>query len=235
MARRALLEHVNAPAWEPKTRRLVVEPLALLSAVIFVEAAVLLSVFELRGMVFAAVTFGSIAIIAALVVMTQGAVRRFDTEFVLLLQREDVQGLQALMKRSWWARTFGPRWLIASREGVVAMLREDYVDAELALERAWLRTAPNARAALIAPLCRTKFRVGKMVDMRELAEDWHRAFGDRSPAAWYLAYGRLESEGLTPEELDELVATAGTPEDATDEEVRGRVFEFMAGRGEARE
>lgn len=230
MGRRALLEHVNAPAWEPRSRRLIVEPLALFAAAVFVGGAVILSVFELRGMVFAAVTFAAIALIAGVVVWTQRAVRIFDAEFLLLLQREDIKGLQALMQRAWWARTFGPRWLVVSREGVVAMLREDFVDAESALERAWVRTAPEARTSLIAPLCRTKFRVEKMVDMRELAEDWHNAYRDRSPAAWYLAYGRLESEGLSAEELDELVVNAGAAEDATDEEVRRRVFAYMAAR-----
>lgn len=230
MSRRALLERVHAPVWEPRQRPWVVEPLGLLVGGVIACGVFLLFRYELRGIVFASVAFSFSFLVAVIVYRTSRAVAAFDQKFLRLIQREDDKGLEELVRRSWYVRHFGPRGLIASRLGMIAILKGDVVDAERYLERAWVRTAPDARQSLVAPLCRIKYQVGSFADMRELAEDWLRARGADSPAAWYLAFGRLESEGLTNEELEDLVARAGASEDPIDDDVRNGVFERMRER-----
>lgn len=231
MARRALVQRVHAPYWEPRQRRLIVEPLALFVGVATLAALFILFGLQLRGLAFAGTSLGVSASIAFVVFRTNRRVAEFDARFVPLLQREDIAGLQALLDDSVLVRALGPRGLLASRRGVLALLRRDDIEAERQLEIAWQRTVPEARNGLVAALCRVKYRTRKLTDMRELAEDWARLDRRGGPALWYLALGKLESEGLSDVELDDLVINAGPVDEPIDEEVRQHVYTHMSARG----
>lgn len=230
MRNRALVQRVDAPQWEPHKRIRTVEPLALLIAAATVPALFALFSLKLRGLAFAGVSLGFSAVVAYLVFRTNRRVNEFDAALVPLLQREDIPKIEQLFADSPLVRHLGPRGFLASRRGVVALLKDDAIEAERQLEIAWQRTAIEARAGLVAPLCRTKFRTKKLMDMRELAEDWVRIQPKDSPALWYLALGKLESEGIASEDLDDLVVRAGAPEEPVDRDVQRLVFAHMAAR-----
>lgn len=230
MPNRALVQRVDAPRWEPHRRVRTIEPLALLIAAATVPAVFALFSFQLRGLAFAGVSLGFCALVALLVFRTNRRVAEFDAALIPLLQREDIQAIEALFADAPLVRNLGPRGFLASRRGVLALLKQDAVEAERQLEIAWQRTAVGARSGLVAPLCRTKFRTRKLTDMRELAEDWVRLQPKGSPSLWYLALGKLESEGIASEDLDDLVVRAGPPEEPVDREVQRLVFDHMASR-----
>lgn len=230
MSHRELLKSMHAPRWEPRRRSLVIEAPAVLMLVSMVVLAVVLFVLNLRGLSFVALVLTLMAIQVGITLHTTRSVRAFDAQFMRLLQRNDVTGLDALWAKSWFVRGFAPSGFVANRRGILSMLRGDYVDAERDLERAWTRTHPLSRHSLVPALCRTKYRVRSLQDMRDLAEDWERQAGSSGPSRWYLALGRLESEGLSDEALEELLVGAGTPEDPIDEAVRAEVFALRARR-----
>lgn len=230
MSARELLKSAHAPRWEPRRRPFIIEAPAALMVASMVVLAVVLFVLRLRGVAFVTLVLALMAVQVAVTFLTTRRVRVFDATFMRHLQRNDVDALNALWDVSLFVRTFAPSGFVANRRGILSMLREEYVEAERDLERAWTRTHPLSRQSLVPALCRTKYRVRSLQDMRELAEDWDRVAGASSPARWYLALGRLESEGISDVELDELLMTAGAPETAVDEAARAEVFSLRASR-----
>lgn len=232
MSRPALVQRRRVPEWEPRSGGVVVEPLAVLVVVSTVLAMSALFIWALRGIYFVGATLAWSIAVAVLVYVTKRATQQLDRQLIPLFQREDIDGVDAAIQNANLARMLGSRAYIGRRRGMAAMMRQDYGSAEQFFESAWRRSSPDARHDLIAPLCRIKYKLRKMRDMRELAEDWVRKDGPRSPSAWYFALGKIEAEGIDDETLETLVAEAGVAEERIDIAVRNEVFQRMAERSE---
>jgi len=230
VSRKALVLRRRAPQWEPRNTGVVVEPLAIVVIAATVLVWFCLVFWQLRGIYFVGVALAWSVVVAAIVYAVRRATQRLDRTLIPLFQRENLPAIEQALEDAWFARLLGSRAYIGRRRGLIALMHQDYGSAEHHFEIAWRRSTPEARHDLIAPLCRIKYQLRKLRDMRELAEDWVRKDGPHSPSAWYLALGKLEGEGISNEALENLVADAGVAEEAIDQRVRQEVFEKMAAR-----
>lgn len=211
---------------------LVVEPLAVVVVIAIAVGIGGLFLFELRGAVFVTASVVYSALIAALVYATYQRTAALDRALIPLFQREDADAIDAAIDDAHVVKLLGRRAYLGRRRGLAAFLRSDYGAAERHFEIAWKRSAPDARQDLVAPLCRIKYQLKKMRDMRELAEDWFRAERNAGPSAWYFALAKMESEGISDDALETLVAEAGVAEESIDRRVRDEVFRKMAHRAQ---
>lgn len=230
MARKALVLRRRAPQWEPRGSAWVVEPLAVVVIAGTILGLFSLFYWELRGIYFVGGSLVWSVVIAGIVYMTLQSTQRLDRELIPLFQREDVEAIEHALHDAWLARLLGSRAYMGRRLGLVALMHKDYGKAEHHFETAWRRSTPEARHDLIAPLCRIKYQLRKMRDMRELAEDWVRKDGPHTTSAWYFALGKMEAEGISDEALEGIVAEAGIAEEPIDQAVRQEVFQKMAAR-----
>lgn len=211
----------------------VVEPLAVVVVVAIVVGMFGLFTFQLRGIVFVSASLLYSAAVALLVYVTNRSTETLDRTLIPLFQREDVDAIDAAIDDAHIVNLLGPRAYIGRRRGLAEFLRGDYGAAERHFEIAWKRSNPESRHDLVPPLCRIKYQLKKMRDMRELAEDWVRLERGTGPSAWYFVLAKIESEGIDDEALETLVAEAGVAEEVIDKRVRDEVFQRMSARAKA--
>lgn len=230
MPQRALVQRRQAPQWTPRNAPKVVEPLAVVVIVAIAAGMIALFALKLRGLVFVSASLLYSATVALLVYITHKRTDALDRKLIPLFQHEDADAIDSAIDDAHIVNLLGPRAYVGRRRGLAALLRGDYGAAEKHFEIAWQRSRPEARHDLIAPLCRIKYQLQKMRDMRELAEDWVRIEGRAGPSAWYFALAKMESEGIEDDALENLVAEAGVAEEAIDKRVRDELFRKMAQR-----
>ena len=101
----------------------------------------------------------------------------FEREFSRLIQKEDADGLNALVASARAIRWFAPPGYIDAKRGLIAALHGDWPDAGILLERAYIRSREREREQLLPSILRAKYETGQWDEATEIA----RMVMDRSP------------------------------------------------------
>lgn len=224
-----LVQRLRAPNWMPSRRTWWMEPLALFITLAVITGVALIFALQWKGIIFVTAITVYCIVLALFVRWVHQKSAQFDQDLVPVLQTEDLARAQKLIENAWVVRWFGARAHVGRRFGLAAYMQSQWEKAEKYMEVAWLRSDPEARCDLMAPLCRIKYKLKRDDDMHALALDWVRLEQGAGPGGWYLALAAFHNQ-LGNASIETIVAEAGSVQDPIDEEARAEVFERMASR-----
>lgn len=151
----------------------------------------------------------------------------FEARFNARLTSGDVDGLWVIYRDARLLRLLAPRWIMLSKLGLILSLRGDHRAANRVLEEAYDLSPRSRRADLLGPLARTKYALGEIDALKQIALQWRSRALFPGAASVYLAAAYLDDPREDSEQARALLDEVGAGLGSDAAELRERLLERL--------